>query len=53
MADQLLDLRSVPGVAVPRNFDDPDEPAVWALPKDDQDEWVAQVTPSNLAMSRP
>ena len=45
MTDQLLDLRSVPNLAVPRDFDDPDDPAVRVLPKDDQEEWVAQVCP--------
>ena len=44
MADQLLDLRRVPGLALPRDPDNPDDPAVYVLPKDHADEWVAQVT---------
>ncbi len=53
MADQLLDLRNVPGLAVPRDSDAPDDPAVWVLPKDDREEWVAQVCPSSVALNRP
>lgn len=44
-ADQLLDLRSVPGLAVPKDRDNPDDPAVFALPAGNEEEWVAQVLP--------
>ena len=53
MADQLLDLRSVPGLAVPRDLDDPDDPAVWVLPEEDPEAWVAQVRPLDLTLGRP
>ncbi len=43
MADQLLDLQHVLGLAVPRDLGNPDDPAVFVLPNDDPDEWVAQV----------
>ncbi len=43
MADQLLDLQRMPGLAVPRDPGNLDDPAVFVLPKDDADEWVAQV----------
>ena len=42
-ADQLLDLQGVPGLAVPKDRDNPDDPAVFAVPEDDDEEWVAQV----------
>ena len=50
--DKLLDLRSVPGLAVPQDPNVPDDPAVFVLPKDDAEEWVAQV-PAGCCQNAP
>ena len=47
-ADELLDLRRVPGLAVPRDPHNPDDPAVYVVPNDDVDEWFAQVLPMSI-----